>query len=167
VSARTRSWGQAERLAQAEWDKRDPVQLELKKIADQGAKDAAQLRPLGEALEQWLTGMKGPGAASINAYRSTARKIQRWADRTSVVCADEVTPTMLDQWRDSWAPNADDRENRLSLTTQAALLIRIKAFFRWATAIEYTKRNPTLMLKAITPDDSQTWPSLPCNLMCC
>ncbi len=53
------------------------------------------------------------------------------------------------------------RENRLSRTTQAALLTRIKAFFRWATAMEYTKRNPTLMLKAITPDESKTWPLTP------
>jgi site-specific recombinase XerD len=44
---------------------------------------------------------------------------------------------------------------------RAALLTRIKAFFRWATGMEFTGRNPTLMLKAITPDDSQTWPLNP------
>ncbi len=27
--------------------------------------------------------------------------------------------------------------------------------------MEYTKRNPTLMLKAITPDESKTWPLTP------
>jgi site-specific recombinase XerD len=37
-------------------------------------------------------------------------------------------------------------------------LTRVKAFFRWATAMEYAKRNPSLVLKAITPDQRQTWP---------
>jgi site-specific recombinase XerD len=165
LSAHTRSWEQAERVAQAERDKRDPVKIELQKIAEREAakmaREADQHMPLGEALEQWLIGMKGPGESSVNAYRSTARKIQRWADQAGAVHVSDVTPAMLDQWRGSWVPDAGDRENRLSLTTQAALLTRIKAFFRWATAMEYTVRNPTLMLKAITPDDSQTWPLTP------
>ena len=165
VSAKTRSWELAERVAQGERDKRDPVKIELQKIARQEAakvaRDAVHLKPLGEALEQWLTGMKGPGETSVNAYRCTTRKIQRWADRVGVACVSDITPAMLDQWRGSWAPDAGDRENRLSLTTQAALLTRVKAFLRWATAMEYTKRNPALMLKAITPDDSQTWPLTP------
>jgi integrase/recombinase XerD len=70
----------------------------------------------------------------------------------------DVTPALLDEWRGSWALDAGEKHNQIALTTQAALLTRIKAFFRWATAMEYTPRNPSLMLKAITPDDSQTWP---------
>ena len=100
VSAKTRSWEQAERLAQAERDKRDPVQIELQKIAEREASkvasEAVQLKPLAEALDQWLTGMKGPGKTSMNAYRSTARKIQRWADREGAVSVGDVTPAMLD-----------------------------------------------------------------------
>ena len=165
VSAQTRSWEQAEKLAQAERDKRDPVKIELQKIAEReaakAAKEAVQLKPLEAALEQWLTDMKGPGETSVNAYRSTARKIQRWADRVGVVSVSDVTPAILDEWRGAWARDAGDRNNRLSVTTQAALLTRIKAFFRWATAMEYTVRNPTLMLKAITPNESQTWPLTP------
>ena len=165
VSAKTCSWEQAERAAQAERDKRDPVKIELQKIAEQeankAAKAAVQLKPLKDALEQWLTGIKGPGQTSINSYRSTTRKIQRWAKRVGVVYVSEASPAMLDQWRGSWARDAEDRENRLSLNTQAALLTRIKAFFRWATAMEFTGRNPTLMLKAITPEESKTWPLTP------
>ena len=40
VSAKTRSWEQAERVAQAERDKRDPVKIELQKIAEQEATKA-------------------------------------------------------------------------------------------------------------------------------
>jgi site-specific recombinase XerD len=162
VSAKTRSWEEAERLAQSERDKRNPVKIELQKIAEaEAAKEAAnlpKLTPLADALEQWLTGMKSPGGTSINAYRSTTRRIKRWADRVGIVCVSDVTPAALDGWRGSWSPTAKDKENRLALTTQMVLLTRTKSFFRWATAMEYTKRNPALILKAITPDDSQTWP---------
>ena len=162
ISAKTRSWEDAERFAQSERDKRNPVKIELQKIAEsEAAKKAANLatlKPLSEALDQWLAGMKGPGKTSINAYTSTTRRIQRWADSAGISYVSDVTPAQLDTWRGSWGPDAKDPENRLALTSQAALLTRVKAFFRWATGMEYTKRNPALMLKAITPDDSQTWP---------
>jgi site-specific recombinase XerD len=162
VSAKTRLWAQAERFAQTERDKRDPVKIELQKIAEsEASKDALRLKPLGEALEQWLNGMKTPGETSIEAYRSTTRKIQRWADRVGVAYVSDVTPAMLDEWRASWSPDATDKANRLALTTQAALLTRVKAFFRWATGMEYARRSPALMLKAVTPDESQTWPLTP------
>lgn len=165
MSAKTRSWEAAERVAQLERDKRDPVKIELQKIAEsEAAKVAANLpnlKPLADALEQWITGMKAPGDTTINAYRSTTRRVHRWAEQAGVVYVSDVTPTMLDEWRGSWGPDAPEKENRLALTTQAALLTRIKSFFTWATAMEFTKRNPTLMLKAITPDDSQTLPLTP------
>ena len=153
ISAKTRSWAEAERLAQIERDKRDPVKAELQKIAESEAtKDAVRLKPIGEALEQWLAGMKTPGETSLAAYRSTARTIKRWADSVDVATVSDVTPAILDEWRGSWT---------IALTTQAALLTRVKSFFRWATAMEYTRRNPALMLKAVTPNDSQTWPLTP------
>jgi integrase/recombinase XerD len=165
LSAHTRVWAEAERVAQAERDKRDPVKLELQKIEESEAvKRAAELskvKPLEDALEQWLTGMKTPGESSVEAYRSTTRKIQAWATRVGVEFVSDVTPAMLDKWRGAWSPDAKEKHCQLALTTQAALLTRIKAFFRWATAMEYTPRNPSLMLKAITPDESQTWPLTP------
>lgn len=52
ISAKTRSWEQAERVAQDERDKRDPVTIELQKIAErEAAKEAAEalhLVPLSE-----------------------------------------------------------------------------------------------------------------------
>jgi len=74
VSAKTRSWDAAELVAKAERDKRDPVTIELQKIAEAEAiREAARLpllKPLSDALEQWLIGMKSPSGTSINAYRS-------------------------------------------------------------------------------------------------
>lgn len=68
-------------MAQAERDKRDPVKIELQNITEsEAAKQAAEiskLNPLGEALEQWPSGMKTLGDLSEEANRSTARKILR------------------------------------------------------------------------------------------
>jgi hypothetical protein len=109
LSAKTRSWEQAERMAQAERDLRDSVQIELQRIAEsEAAKDALRLKPLGDALEQWLAGMKTPGEASVDAYRSTMRKIQRWADRVGRCPRQRCDPALLDEWRASWSPNAKD-----------------------------------------------------------
>jgi hypothetical protein len=48
VSAKTRSWEQAERIAQAERDKRDPVKVKLQNIAEsEAAKDALFLKRWG------------------------------------------------------------------------------------------------------------------------
>jgi len=169
VSAKTRSWSQAERQAEAQRKQRDPVEIELRKIAEKeatkkAAEEAAEaktLKPLAAALEQWLGGMKKPGDTSIEAYRSTTRKILRWAESVNIVNVRDVTLDALDLWRASWSPDSEKPENRLALTTQAALLTRVKAFFKWATAMEYVQRNPALILKAITPDESETWPLTP------
>jgi len=165
VSAQTRSSEQAERVAQAERDRRDPVKIELQKIAEQEAaktaKEAVALKSFGDALDQWLAGMKGPADSSLRTYRSAVNKIKRWADRVGVVYVSDVTPANLDEWRSSWAPDAGEKDKRLNRTSQAQLLTRIKAFFRWATGMEFTARNPTQMLKAIAPAKSKTWPLTP------
>lgn len=43
VSAKTRSWEQAEKAAQAEREKRDPALIELKSLEDRAAKEVAEL----------------------------------------------------------------------------------------------------------------------------
>jgi integrase/recombinase XerD len=67
----------------------------------------------------------------------------------------------LDSWRSAWSPDARDKDNRLALTTQAALLTRIKAFFSWSVALDHVKKDPAARLPAITTEDSQTWPLTP------
>lgn len=155
ISAKTRSWEQAERLAAQERDKRDPVKIELRKIADLRK---PLLTTMKDALKLWLDGMKGPAATSLAAYTSTTRRIERWSEAAGVVNVSDATAAQLDAWRASWAPDAEVKDIRLALTTQATLVIRLKSFFYWATAMEYTIRNPTLLLRPITPNDSQTWP---------
>jgi site-specific recombinase XerD len=137
----------------------------LQKIAEAEAeKEAAswpQRKLLTEAIEQWLTGMKKPGASSIRAYRSTTRKIMRWAKHVGIVYVSDVTPGALDAWVGAWLPTAQDKINRLALTSQAALLKRIKAFFKWAMKMEFIDRSPAAMIQAIPTNESQTWPLTP------
>ena len=116
MSAKTRSWEAAERVARAELDKRDPVQIELQKIAE---RKKATLKPLTDALDQWITGMKGPVETSIDAYRSTTHRIQRWADRMGLVYVSDVTPAMLDAWRGSWSPDSPDADRQAKRASPA------------------------------------------------
>ena len=139
-------------------DDRDPARIEERKAA---AEREARKKPIGEALDQWLAGRKKPRETSIDAYRSTTRRIKRWAADNDIAYVGQVTPALLDEWRSSWDPDAKKPENRLALNTQAALLTRIKMFFRWATGMGYTERNPTLLLEAITTEESRTWPLTP------
>src|ERR1035441_2631772 len=60
VSAKTRSWEQAERFAQAERDKRDPVKVQLQKIAEaemaKAEASAAKLVPINPTpIDEYLT----------------------------------------------------------------------------------------------------------------
>jgi hypothetical protein len=157
-SAKTRSWANAEKVAQAERDKRDPVRIELARIAqaeadrqtaEAKAKTAKQ-ETMEAALKQWIAGMKSPTATSMTAYRSTANKILRWANRVEADYVSDVTPAMLDKWRSSWSPKAEEKDDKIDMASQSALLTRIKTFFKWATAMEYTPKNPSLALQAIT-----------------
>ncbi|MDP9051615.1 MAG: tyrosine-type recombinase/integrase [Acidobacteriota bacterium] len=172
LSAKTRSWEQAERVAQAEREKRDPVKVELARIAEvervkavaekkAAEKKAARLIPLSDALKQWLSGMKNPGKSSVDAYRSTTRQILRWAATAKVIYVSDLTPALLDKWVGSWKPDAEEVEDRLKLNSQATRLTRIKAFATWATGMHYIDRDPTLTLKAITPEESATQPLTP------
>jgi site-specific recombinase XerD len=165
MSAKTRSWEQAEKFAQAERDKRDPVKMELARIAEKEAeKEAAtwpQRIPLHDALEQWLAGLKRPGASSIRAYRTSTNKLLRWAKREGFAYVSDVTSSALDKWVASWSPDATDKINRIRRTTQSILLSRIKTIFQWAKDMKYCTENPAAILRAITKDESQTWPLTP------
>ncbi len=82
VSAKTRSWKQAEKFAQSERDKRDPVKAEWQKIPELRAKDeeAAAARELNQvtiedALDRWARSRKQMSQGTVSAYRVVVRKI--------------------------------------------------------------------------------------------
>ena len=144
-----RTWAEAEEAAQVERDRHDPRKMQPL---------VTTRKTLDAALSQWLAGLKSQRESTLTEYRVTTRKVLRWADRKGIVYVDEVTPALLDEWRSSWGPDAEVEEDQMKPHTQANTLNRLKTFFRWATALEYTRRNPSLALKAVPVGDSQTQP---------
>lgn len=147
-SAKTRSWKQAETIAQAECDLRDPVKIKLASIeaeeaakkAKEAAKKAARDYNLEDALSQWIAGQKRPGKETLKGYETFRRKMLNWAASKSIVNLGDVTPDALDAWVASWQ---DAR------ATQAMRVSRLKSFLTWAFHLKKIEDNPAVMLRPI------------------
>ena len=169
ISARTRSWEQAEKAAQAEREKRDPALIELRKsleakAAKKAAEEAADAAEMADAitieraLKLWTAGFKDQSLSTAKTYRIVVRKISSWALLEGIVSLRDVTPAQLDQWRSEWSLKAIRKEDRMGPTTQNQFVKRVKAFFRWAYEIEHIGRDPAKALKSIVTKPEQTMP---------
>jgi integrase len=85
-------------------------------------------------------------------------KVTRWATLKNVRYLKDVTPDMLDEWRGEWSPDAERIDDRLNATSQNQFLMRLKAFFTWATNLDLIVRDPSRSLPSIKPKGEQTWP---------
>ena len=167
-SAKTRSWEQAERVAQAERDLRDPLQIRIREMDCLKAAAAASAAALeadqvlvDEALDRWLKSNKTLSESSAAAYRVVTRKIRDWAAMRGIRYLRDVTPEMLDEWRGHWSPTARDKDHKMGITTQSHFLTRLKSFFSWATRIRLIAMDPSLPLDSIAPSDKRTMPLSP------
>jgi site-specific recombinase XerD len=167
-SAKTRSWEQAERVAQAERDLRNPVMIQLREIEAQKAAAAERASELEAnqvtievALDRWLKSHKKLSGSSESAYRVVARKFRDWSVLRGPKYLAEITPEMLDEWVGQWSPSAARKDDRMGITTQSHLLSRLKSFFSWATKIRLIDMDPSLPLTSITPSDKRTMPLTP------
>ena len=168
-SAKTRSWEQAEKVAQAMRDQRDPVKIELARIAavEQVREDARKAAAkAGEtsieaALDQWIAGFKAkPQTAS--AYATFKKKFLAWCELKKLTNLTDVTGDDLDAWVGSWSPVAEDKLNRIKSHTQAFRLTRIRSFFKWAAALRKLEHNPALVLRSISgKNEVETQPLTP------
>ena len=155
LSARTRSWEQAEKVAQAERDKRDPVRMELAKIA------AANTKPtvtIGDALDRWQGSKKAKAEGTKAAYAGTVGKICRWAQRENLVNLSDVTTDRLDKWRGQWSENAADKLDRIGQTSQSILLGRLSDWLGYCHRVGLIDRNPSLVLESIPQKSKVTLP---------
>ena len=157
-SAKTRSWETAEKAAQAERDARDPVLIRLKEIADAESAKASGAITVEVATDRWLKGFKEQPPSTAKAYRGMTAKVTRWATLKNVRYLKDVTPDMLDEWRGEWSPDAERIDDRLNATSQNQFLMRLKAFFTWATNLDLIVRDPSRSLQSIKPKGEQTWP---------
>ena len=117
MSARTRSWEQAERLAQAERDLRDPVQIALRRIKEQEAAkiaaEKAQNITLAAACDRWIASQKFKSDKTATIYRRAAWRIKAWAQDQGIEDLRDVTPDLLDEWRSLWATDAERKYDRI------------------------------------------------------
>jgi integrase/recombinase XerD len=163
-SAKTRTWSRAEVAAGVERDHLDPVKIRLREIEEGKTREDEERRAaiqanqitIEAALDRWLSSEKDLAEGSFRAYTSMARKVRRWAKRSGFVDLSEITPNILDEWRGAWKKDAADKEDRMGASTQSSFLVRLKAFFKWATAIKLIPENPAANLKRIRPKFAPT-----------
>jgi integrase/recombinase XerD len=164
-SAKTRSWEQAEKVAQQERDARDPVKRELVRIAaeEEAKKVAAAAREtsIEAALDQWIAGFKSKGPTA-SAYATFKKTFLTWAESKGFKNLTDVTSDALDAWVGSWSPDAKDKLNRIKSNTQSFRLTKIRSFFKWAAALRKLEHDPALVLRPIAgEDEEETQPLTP------
>jgi len=165
VSCKTRSWERAERMAQEEREKYDPVKAELKRIQEQ--EDAKVLTrtssslPVGKAVDRWVASLKVEHRGTEQNYSTFQRKIKDWAKHNHITSLSEVTRDRLDLWRGEWSKTAERRDDRMSSTTQIQFQNKLRAFFAWAVGLGLVDRNPATVLGRIKSDAEPTMPLTP------
>jgi integrase/recombinase XerD len=164
-SAKTRSWEQAEKFAQQERDLRDPVKLELAKIAAKQeeekrieAERAASRITIVDALNRWLASHKRQAVNSLRVYKGMTKRIHEWSKLEGFKYLSDVTPNSLDKWCGEWAPDAELKLNRMGQTSQSIFVARLRGFFAWAFKLDLIDRNPAKALAPIPPSDIKTMP---------
>jgi integrase/recombinase XerD len=165
ISARTRSWEQAEKVAQAERDARDPVKLELAKIAAkqeeekkiEAGKIASRIT-IVDALDRWLAKHKRQSVQSLRVYKAMMKRIREWAQMEGFVYLSDVTANSLDKWCGEWSADAELKINRMGQTSQSIFVARLRGLFTWAMKLDLIDRNPAKALAPISPSDERTMP---------
>jgi integrase/recombinase XerD len=160
-SAKTRSWEQAERVAQEIRDSWDPVKRKLAELEQRKRKEEAEAITIPDALTRWLASKKRQSSATALIYRTCARKIRDWATEKNLVFLYDITEDALDQWRGQWSLDAKRVDDRMSMTTQSAFLGHLRNFFGWAARLRLVERDPSVILDSIEGDSKKTLPLTP------
>jgi integrase len=164
-SAKTRSWEQAERVAQAERDKRDPVKVRLQEIDTEEEKRKALLKAssitVTDAVDRWLLYLPKEGSKTEVIRNRAAWRIKAWAEDQGIETVGEITPDALDLWRGKWSKDAEMRYNRMGQTYSAHFQSRLKSFFVWCLGTGQITRNPAVLLKPIALSQTRTQPLNP------
>lgn len=151
ISAKTRSWEQAECVAQVERDKRDPVKIELARIAaaETAKAEAAKAKEssVEDALDQWIAGFKcKPGSENAKAYAGFRKFFLSWSTARNFSVLRDIDADALDAWVGSWdfAPN-----------TQSFRLTKVRSFLNWAFNLRKIDANPAASLRSIKAENEE------------
>jgi len=165
VSAKTRSWEQAETFAQAERDRRDPVKRRLMEIeAGEIAKTAlveSKNLTVVKATERWLKSLTREGVETEAIRGRVAKRIREWAADTGIVNVRGITPDALDKWRGTRAPDAEKPYNRMGQSYSSHFQGRLKNFCRWCVGTGNMERDSSSLLKSIRLSEVRTQPLAP------
>src|ERR1019366_1490469 len=153
VSAKTRSWEQAETFAQAERDRRSPVNQLLLEIGAGEAKKKALLKStsitVSDAVDRWLLSLAKRTNETATVRNRAAWRIKVWAKDQGMETVREITPDALDLWRGKRSKNAEKRYNRIGQTSSAHFQSRLKSFFVWCMGTGQIARDPAVLLQPI------------------
>lgn len=162
ISAKTRSWDQAERLARIELAKRDPAEIERRRIHERDAEREAAMMSKNitvvKALSRWRASRKTKNDATSRVHATFERKVTAWAARAGIEYLNDVTPEILDAWRGQWSIDADEKYDRMGDTTQSHFQTRLKGFFEWATQIRLIDVDVSAPLRHIPINKKDTQP---------
>jgi site-specific recombinase XerD len=169
ISARTRSWEEAENRAQAEKDKRDPLKQKVKeleaRLAEKEAATAAEAAALTakklsikDATDRWLNAQKPKKESTRKAHKLAMSRIRDWAADAEIATIDAVSAVDLDKWRGEWKLDAKKPYNQIGLTTQNHFQVYLKSLFRYLEGLELIVKNPAAQLKSIKPNHEEAKP---------
>jgi integrase len=170
ISAKTRIWNEAEKIAQAERDKRDPdkqkvKELEARLTAVQAQAEAAAAKKtlsIEEATERWAKAQKGVEVSTAATHQWVVSRIRAWAKDNNIETVAQATPDNLNKWREDWSPVAEKPHSRLEPSTQVTFQSYLKGVFRYVVSLGgYLDRSPAEGLKPIKTKGKKVHPLSP------
>jgi site-specific recombinase XerD len=164
LSAKTRSWTQAEQQAQDIRDRWDPVKQKLLELEERKQAQEVGEVTIAYALERWLTSVEADSDSgnehTHSKYQTAAKQIGAWARANNLIRLSQITPDVIDQWKSAWSPKAKQPDNRIGKTTAGRRLEKVKGFLKYCVKMGWITKNPAEYIKAIKPDESVTFPLL-------
>jgi site-specific recombinase XerD len=165
ISARTRSWEQAERFARTLQEERDPAAIEVRRIRErEAAKEAvatAKNITVESALTQYVASLKAATTGTRRVHTVFERKVNAWVLQKGIVYLGDVTPALLDEWRGKWSKTAEEKYDQMGDTTQSLFQTRLKGFFEWAARTRLISDDPAAALRHIAKSKKRTQPLTP------
>jgi len=158
IAAKTRSWSEAQKIAQEEIDKRNPDKQELMELkarlaavqAEAEAAAAKKALTIEKATERWLNAQKGVEIKTASTHRWVVGRVRAWAKDNKIETVADVTPDNLSKWREDWSPVAEKPFSRLEPSTQVTFQSYLKGIFRYVVSLgQYLEKSPAEGLKPI------------------
>ncbi|MDR3725994.1 MAG: hypothetical protein P4K86_03025 [Terracidiphilus sp.] len=128
MSAKTCSWAQAERFAQAERERRDPVKRKLQEIEKLEAQNISLRKEknitVSEVSDRWFSPRRFKTNETSAIYERVARRIETWAEDQGIQYVRDVTVDALDESRGLRGKDAEKTYNRIGQTRKVEDALR-------------------------------------------